>query len=88
MITGAALWPIMTAVSSQLATRTHRYTSALPTDDDRGDGTLDPAVGQPGSWSSGDPGAFGQTMKCLGVEGGQVVYGHPLNHLLFFVATG
>lgn len=31
MITGAALWPIMTAISSQLATRTHRYASALPT---------------------------------------------------------
>lgn len=28
MITGAALWPIMTAISSQMATRTHRYTWA------------------------------------------------------------
>ena len=31
MITGAALWPIMTAISSQMATRAHRYTLASPT---------------------------------------------------------
>lgn len=30
MITGAALWP-MTAISSQMATRAHRYTLASPT---------------------------------------------------------
>ncbi|KAK2110712.1 hypothetical protein P7K49_010458 [Saguinus oedipus] len=29
MVTGAALWPIMTALSSQLATRTHRYTLGI-----------------------------------------------------------
>lgn len=59
MITGAALWPIMTAISSQVATRAHRYTWALPTSGGRYSGTLDPkdpAAGQLGSWSSGDPG--------------------------------
>lgn len=35
MITGAALWPIMTAISSQVASRAHRYTLALPTNGGR-----------------------------------------------------
>lgn len=59
MITGAALWPIMTAISSQVAPRAHRYTWALPTSGGRGNGTLDPkdqAEGQLGSWSSEDLG--------------------------------
>lgn len=59
MITGAALWPIMTAISSQVATRTHRYAWALSTSGVRGNGTLDPkgpATGQLRSCSSGDPG--------------------------------
>lgn len=42
MITGAALWPIMTAISSHVATRAHRYTLALPTNGGRGDGAPDP----------------------------------------------
>lgn len=90
MITGAALWPIMTAISSQVATRAHRYTLALPTNEDRGDGALDPknaAAGQPGSWSSGDPGAFGQTMKCLGAEGSQAVCGHPPEPFAFLLCS-
>ena len=69
MITGAALWPIMTAISSQVATRAHRYTLALPTNEDRGDGALDPknaAAGQPGSWSSGDPGGIWSNHEVLG----------------------
>ena len=62
MITGAALWPIMTAISSQVATRAHRYTWAqvVPwSGEGRGSGTLDPkdpATEQLGSWNSGDPG--------------------------------
>lgn len=39
MITGAALWPIMTAISSQVASRAHRYTWALLT---RGSGVMVP----------------------------------------------
>lgn len=57
----------------------------------QGDGTLDSkdaAGGQPGNWSSGDPGAFGPTMKYLDAERSHAVYGHLLNHLLFFVAAG
>jgi hypothetical protein len=49
MITGAALWPIMTALSSQVATHARRYALALPTNRSRGDGTLDPKTPQHGS---------------------------------------
>ncbi|XP_044103745.1 glucose-6-phosphatase 3 isoform X3 [Neovison vison] len=38
MITGAALWPIMTAISSQLATRTHRCCPGLAHDPPRAHG--------------------------------------------------
>lgn len=83
MITGAALWPIMTAISSQVATRSHRYTWALPTSGGRGDGTLDPKDRAAGQLGAG-------VLRILGIcaAGSQAVSGHPLDHLLFFLAAG
>lgn len=68
MITGAALWPIMTAISSQVASRAHRYILALPTN---GAGVIVRWIQktqQQGSLGAGVLGAFDPTMKCLGAR--------------------
>lgn len=86
MITGAALWPIMTAISSQMATRTHRYTLALPTN--RGAGGMVPwtqKTQQQDSLGAGVLGTTGHLVK----PWSPAVYGHLLNCLpLFFLAAG
>lgn len=89
MITGAALWPIMTAISSQMATRAHRYTLASPTS---GGGVMVPWTQKPRSRVAWELEFWGPQViwsKCLSAQGSPAVHGHLVNHLLlFFLAAG
>ena len=86
MITGAALWPIMTAISSQMATRAHRYTLASPTSGGWGDGTLDPKALQQGGLGArvlGTPGYLVQVPECSGEHSSAWTSHEPSASLLF-----